>query len=85
MEALTLEDDKVVLDLNRCIGCGLCVTTCSTGSLTLARKPDSEQRYVPRNILEALYRLARVRRKINPLKRIKMKIESRGRNIRASR
>ena len=85
MEALTLKDDKVVLDLDHCIGCGLCVTTCSTGSLTLERKPDSGQRYVPRNMFEALYRLARVRRKINPLKGIKMKIQSSGRNLRSSR
>ena len=85
MEALTLKDDKVVLDLDHCIGCGLCVTTCSTGSLTLMRKPDSGQRYVPRNMFEALYRLARVRRKINPLKKIKMKIQSSGRNLRASK
>lgn len=85
MEALTLKDDKVVLDLNRCIGCGLCVTTCSTGSLTLVRKPDSRQRYVPRNMLEALYRLARVRRKMNPLKVVKMKIKSSLGNLRASR
>jgi NAD-dependent dihydropyrimidine dehydrogenase PreA subunit len=82
MEALTLKDDKVVLDLDRCIGCGLCVTTCSTGSLTLVRKPDSGELYVPRNMLEALYRLARVRKKINPLKKIKMKIESSGINLR---
>ena len=85
MEALTLKDDKVVLDLNHCIGCGLCVTTCSTGSLTLVRKADSGQREVPRNMFEALYRLARVRKKINPLKGIKMKIQSSGRNLRASK
>jgi ferredoxin len=85
MEALMLKDDKVVLDLDHCIGCGLCVTTCSTGSLTLIRKPDSGQHYVPRNMFEALYRLARVRRKINPLKGIKMKIQSSGRNLRASK
>lgn len=85
MEALTLKDDKVVLDLDHCIGCGLCVTTCSTGSLTLERKPDSGQRYVPRNMFEALFRLARVRRKINPLKGIKMIIQSSGRNPRSSK
>jgi electron transport complex protein RnfB len=85
MEAVTLKDGKVDLDLDRCIGCGLCVTTCPTGSLTLERKPDSEQRYVPRNTLEALYRLARVRKKINPLKKIKMKIESSTRNLWAAK
>jgi ferredoxin len=85
MEALTLKDDKVVLDLDHCIGCGLCVTTCSTDSLTLVRKPDSGQREVPRNMFEALYRLARVRRKINPLREIKMKIQSSGRKLRASK
>jgi Fe-S-cluster-containing hydrogenase component 2 len=85
MEALTLKDEKVVLDLDHCIGCGLCVTTCSTDSLTLIRKPDSGQQYVPRNMFEALYRLARVRKKINPLKGIKMKIQSSGRNLRASK
>jgi ferredoxin len=85
MEALTLKDDKVVLDLDHCIGCGLCVTTCSTDSLTLIRKSDSGKREVPRNMFEALYRLARVRRKINPLKGIKMKIQSSGRNVRSSK
>ena len=47
MEALTREDDHVVLNSTRCIGCGLCVSTCPTGSLTLVRKPISEQIKVP--------------------------------------
>ena len=47
MDALTLEDDHVVLNSTRCIGCGLCVSTCPTGSLTLMRKPASEQIKVP--------------------------------------
>ena len=33
-----------VLDVDRCIGCGLCVSTCPSESLTLVRKPESEQR-----------------------------------------
>jgi electron transport complex protein RnfB len=47
MEALTLEDDRVVLNSARCIGCGLCVSTCPTGSLTLVRKPAQEHIKVP--------------------------------------
>ena len=47
MEALILADDHVVLNSTRCIGCGLCVSTCPTGSLTLVRKPSSEQIMVP--------------------------------------
>jgi len=31
MAAVWLDDGKVVLDTDRCIGCGLCVSTCSTG------------------------------------------------------
>jgi ferredoxin len=30
----------VTLDANRCIGCGLCVSTCPTEALTLRRKPE---------------------------------------------
>lgn len=64
MEALSLEDDKVVLDRDRCIGCGLCVTTCPTGCLSLERKPDQEQKPVPRNMMEALLKTARARGKL---------------------
>ena len=55
MEALTLEDDQVVLNSTRCIGCGLCVSTCPTGSLTLVRKPASGQIKVP-NTMDATWR-----------------------------
>ncbi len=64
MEALSLEGDKVALDPDRCIGCGLCVTTCPSGSLRLARKPESEQRPVPRNTVEMILRLGRARGKV---------------------
>ena len=47
MDALIFEGDRVVLNSHRCIGCGLCVSTCPTGSLTLARKPASEQIKIP--------------------------------------
>ncbi len=64
MDALSLADGVISLNLDRCIGCGLCVGTCPTVALTLARKPEPEQPYVPRNIIESYARLARARGKL---------------------
>ena len=47
MQALAEEGDRVTLNTDRCIGCGLCVSTCPTGALTLVRKPDSERTQTP--------------------------------------
>jgi Fe-S-cluster-containing hydrogenase component 2 len=47
MQALAEDGDCVVLSTDRCIGCGLCVTTCPSGALTLVRKPASERTQPP--------------------------------------
>lgn len=36
--ALTMDDDLAVIETSRCIGCGLCITTCPTGALQLTRR-----------------------------------------------
>ncbi len=61
MDALSLEDDHIVVDLKRCIGCGLCVTACETESLHLMRKPSAEQPKVPTSLARAYINLGRVR------------------------
>ena len=76
MEALRVENEKVIYDVDRCIGCGLCVSTCPTGSLTLIRKPEPEQPVVPKNVFENYLRLGRARGKLGPIGLAKMKVKS---------
>ncbi len=76
MEALHLEGDQALLDRDRCIGCGLCVSTCPTESLRLVRKPDTERPKVPRNVVDASIWLARERGKLGPRELIKMQVKS---------
>jgi len=44
MEAMTLDAGSVKLNKDRCIGCGLCVSTCPAGALRLTRKPNRGER-----------------------------------------
>jgi Fe-S-cluster-containing hydrogenase component 2 len=57
MAAITAEDGEITLHIERCIGCGLCVTTCTTGALTLVRKPEAEQPAVPKTVTHNAFRM----------------------------
>jgi Fe-S-cluster-containing hydrogenase component 2 len=76
MGALEMGDSTVELDLDRCIGCGLCVTACPTGSMTLLRRPDCDQRAVPRNAVEEYIRLGQARGKLGYGEMLSMLVKS---------
>ncbi len=76
MDALTLSEIRATLNPDRCIGCGLCVSTCPTGSLKLQRKPKHEQHYVPASLRETYIKLGQARGKMSILDLIGLKIRS---------
>jgi len=76
MDALRIEDKKVVLEVDQCIGCGLCISTCPTRSLSLVRKPQSEQPKVPQSIIDASIKLGRERGKLGFVTLAKMQVKS---------
>ena len=76
MDAIKIVDDKSGISRQRCIGCGLCVTTCPTEALSLVRKPETEQRKVPRNNIENYLELGRKRGKFGTAEVVMMQVKS---------
>ena len=66
MQAFVEDGDRVGLDTDRCIGCGLCVSTCPSGALTLARKPGSELTEIPATVDDAWRMIVRARAQARP-------------------
>ena len=76
MEALEMGDEGLILHEHRCIGCGLCVTTCTTGALSLVRKPEAEQPDVPRDLVDLHLRRGRARGVLDTGGLVKMVVRS---------
>jgi len=68
MDAILMTDDDIdQLDLDRCIGCGLCVTTCPTEAMSLRKKADDQQYEPPKTGGETYIRIASERGKLEKL------------------
>ena len=52
MDAIDMVDEKAVVNLDRCIGCGNCVTYCGQKAMTLIKKSKVK---VPPRSRDALY------------------------------
>ncbi len=77
MEAITgKKGEPVALNLDRCIGCGLCVSTCPTKSLKLARKSPEAQTPIPPDAMQSHIQLAKTRGKLSRGKLVKMTLKS---------
>ncbi len=59
MEALSNDNTGTVVDLDRCIGCGVCVDACSTGAIELRAKKEP---YVPPKNHDDMYKKIMVER-----------------------
>lgn len=52
MDAISDGDNAYRVLAERCIGCGVCTVTCPSESITLVRKPESEQDEPPADLME---------------------------------
>jgi Fe-S-cluster-containing hydrogenase component 2 len=62
MNAIDMDDDNLaVINKGRCIGCGLCVTTCPTEAMSLVSKSEADIRTPPASSAEQMMLMAKKR------------------------
>jgi electron transport complex protein RnfB len=64
MDAIAVTDGIAAINLNRCIGCGLCVTTCPVDAIELIKKPVNRLYEPPQTGAETYIRIMQERGKI---------------------
>jgi len=55
------DDGKAEVDLERCIGCGLCLMACSVEAVRLNEKPEGSRKSVPENTRVQMMQMAKNR------------------------
>jgi Na+-translocating ferredoxin:NAD+ oxidoreductase subunit B len=64
MDALDLSNFVPQVWLARCIGCGLCVSSCPSRALSLVRKEEDERPSIPETTIMTHLQLGRARGKL---------------------
>jgi Pyruvate/2-oxoacid:ferredoxin oxidoreductase delta subunit len=52
MQAIVEREDGLVVLPERCIGCGACISSCTTEAIRLVRRPESEQDRPPADMMD---------------------------------
>jgi ferredoxin len=57
METILIDDGVAAIDLARCIGGGLCVTSCPVDAIEPVKKPEDELYHTPKTGAETYMRM----------------------------
>jgi len=63
MDAITM-DGSAIVNLDRCIGCGVCIPDCATEAIGLVAKDPGGKYVPPRFIYQAYLKMAKERGKL---------------------
>ena len=63
MDAITI-DDTAIVNLDRCIGCGVCIPDCAADAIQLVAKESSSKYVPPKLTYQAYLRMAKERGKL---------------------